>query len=417
MPGSPLSDRKKLRLMMALTIFAWATQTLLHQWGAHGQEAPAGPPASTEQFVPGDGAAAILELKSEATATGAEVKLRQICRWSDADRAFTAPLAELVIARFEGNAAFASISLEQVRHSLADAGINLGRVRFAGATVCTVSRTDVKYDEAAALQQWIDARDGKVTAHSPSGVALPPTVMAAGASATAPASQPTTAAAPGAVDSPVRSLRELIIEDAAIRLNLPIDQLQFNFNPADEKFLNLAEPQFKFNVTGRGIYGLGELTWDVLIVTEAGNKKISLTANARAWQKQVVLVRPVAFNGVIQPDDVAEKRVLSDHLPDAPLLSVEQAVGQQASRELKPGTVLTAPMINPVELARAGQFVTVTLISGAIRIKTVGRAMESGTFGQTVRVKNEANGELYQVLLTGPQEGTISPTTPLASRN
>jgi hypothetical protein len=33
--------------------------------------------------------------------------------------------------------------------------------------------------------------------------------------------------------------------------------------------------------------------------------------------------------------------------------------------------------------------------------------MEGGSFGQTIRVKNEATNETFEVVLTGPQEGTI----------
>ena len=36
-----------------------------------------------------------------------------------------------------------------------------------------------------------------------------------------------------------------------------------------------------------------------------------------------------------------------------------------------------------------------------------GRAMEGGSYGQTIRVKNEATGDVYQVVLTAPQEGSI----------
>ena len=36
--GKPLSNKKQVQLMIALTIFAWATQTLRHQW-AFGSEA------------------------------------------------------------------------------------------------------------------------------------------------------------------------------------------------------------------------------------------------------------------------------------------------------------------------------------------------------------------------------------------
>ena len=32
-PNGQISKRKTVQLMVALTILAWATQTLLHQWG------------------------------------------------------------------------------------------------------------------------------------------------------------------------------------------------------------------------------------------------------------------------------------------------------------------------------------------------------------------------------------------------
>ena len=40
MNPKPISNRKKVQLLVALTLLAWATQTLLHQW-ARAQDAPA----------------------------------------------------------------------------------------------------------------------------------------------------------------------------------------------------------------------------------------------------------------------------------------------------------------------------------------------------------------------------------------
>ncbi|HZK80177.1 MAG TPA: flagellar basal body P-ring formation chaperone FlgA, partial [Humisphaera sp.] len=100
------------------------------------------------------------------------------------------------------------------------------------------------------------------------------------------------------------------------------------------------------------------------------------------------------------------------HSPDATLLTATQCVGQEAARDLKPGMLMTAPMVNAVDLAKVGQTITVTLNSGGIHITTVGRAMENGTYGQSIKVKNEATKEVYQVILTGAQEGTITPPTP-----
>ncbi len=200
--------------------------------------------------------------------------------------------------------------------------------------------------------------------------------------------------------------------DLAVRLGLPKDDLQINFNPADQKLLNLSEPQFKFNVDGRTIHNLGQVRWEVQIVTDTGNKHATIEANSRAWQKQVTLVHPLAFKQIVQAEDIQDRRMLSDRLPDDQLLASSQIVGQQASRDLKPGTILTSRMMDPVPLVKMGQFVTIQLRQGNVRIKTVARAMEGGSFGQTIKVKNEATREVYEVVITGPQEATMGVASP-----
>jgi len=418
-----------VEFLTVATILAWAAQTMLAPL-ARGQDAMSIRPnvSAGEKFVPEAtrvGGGATVELRGEANVPTAEVKLQQICRWSDADASIMAPLADLIVARFSGSTPFQSVSLEDLRKTLGDAGANLGHIRFAGATACTVGRTDLKYDESAALQNWVDAKEGRAPAKPPLDLTA---LVSATAPASVPATAPTTSALPlvGApaadaataaarlspANSGVRTLRDLIIADAAVRLKVPIDTLQMNFNPVDEKLLNLCEPQFKFYLTARRVFGLGEVAWDVLVATDTVNKKFSITATARAWQMQVVLVRPVACRQVIESEDVSEKRVLSDRLPDDPLLAMAQCVGQEASRELKPGTVLTAPMVSPATLSRPGQLITVTLSTGSIRIKTVARALEAGSYGQCIKVRPEGGKDPYDVVLTGPQEGTMSPVPP-----
>jgi flagella basal body P-ring formation protein FlgA len=70
--------------------------------------------------------------------------------------------------------------------------------------------------------------------------------------------------------------------------------------------------------------------------------------------------------------------------------------------------VLTSRLVNPVELVKAGQYVTVSLRQGAVQIKSVAKALESGSHGQTIRVRNEATKEIFQVMLTGPQTATMN---------
>ena len=41
-------------------------------------------------------AGATLELRGEATITGGDVKLKQVCRWSDTDKAAFEPIADFL---------------------------------------------------------------------------------------------------------------------------------------------------------------------------------------------------------------------------------------------------------------------------------------------------------------------------------
>ncbi len=110
---------------------------------------------------------------------------------------------------------------------------------------------------------------------------------------------------------------------------------------------------------------------------------------------------------MIRPGDVAERRILIDRLSDEPLLTLDQCLGEQAARDLKPDTILTARMVDPVPLAKPGQLITINANQGMIHIRTVARAVEGGSFGQTIHVKNDVTNESYDVVLTGPQEGLI----------
>ena len=411
----PLSLKKKFQLVMLMTLVIWATTTLVHQWG-YGAEVPS-QPEPTEKFVADSSRTVTLEIRSEVTIHEPRLTVRQLCRWSKADEAFFAPMADLVIAECKADAPFHSISIDQVRQTLHDAGVNVAAIRFSGPTLCTITRSDVHFDENQALNEWISARHGGAPATAMGEAskkdAMPVPAQAITASATTKNDElPASSTAKGAVsvDPPVKTLRDLIMADASSKLGVPVDQLQLTFNPIDDKVLSLPQSQFKFHLDERRVYNLGDVAWDVQVITDNGVRKFTIRANARAWETQLVVSTPLGYRQVLRDTDVTERRTLVDRIPEEALLTRAQAIGQQAARDLKPGTVLTARMVDPVQLIKTGQFVTVTLDQGAIRVKTVVRALESGSYGQTIRVKNESTHDTYEVVVTGPQEGSMSPT-------
>jgi flagella basal body P-ring formation protein FlgA len=431
----PLGKKKTVQLMVILTILAWATQTLFHQWGygavislsatTQPIEAADVTPSDEpqEKFVPAVAQAfgSTLELRSEATITGGEVKLKQVCRWADRDKATFAPIAELVLVRIGEGAPFRSITLDEIKSTLHDAGVNLATINFVGTTSCTIARGDVKYDEGTALQEWIDARQGKVATTQPSQtmIAVAPARSPKVESAAPVIPVSMTTAAPAhleplptpepATQKSLHTLREALVADASSRLGIAADTLQLDFQAQDEKALNLTEPTFKFQIDAMRVRDLGDVQWKVTLLSgTSSSKPMFIRAFARAWQNQIVIAKPLAYKAIIQESDVIERRTLADHLSDDPLVTKSQTVGQQAARDLKPGMIMTARMVDPVPLVKSGQYVTVTLSQGSVQIKTVAKAMEGGSFGQTIRVKNESTKDVFEVTLTGPQTATMN---------
>jgi flagella basal body P-ring formation protein FlgA len=406
--------------MVWLTILAWATQVLFSTW-ARGEEPPQAQFAQVpvelggnEKFVPGGErfyAGATLELKGEVSLIGEEVKLKQVCRWADGDKAAFESIADLVLFRLSRQAPYRTLTVREMRDTLHDAGVNLAVVRLAGATTCTVARTDVKFDERSALDQWIASKDQG--AAKPALIDAPATQPAKGATVAAAVLKPVATVEtpkPIAEVKPYKSLRDYLVLEVSERLNLPAEQLQIHFNPADEHVLSLTEPHFEFNVNPPRNKNLGEVTWDVTIVADGTNQKTTVTANLKAWQSQIIVNKPLGYRQMIREDDVIERRILVDRLNDDPLVTRAQVVGQMSGRDLKLGTILTARLIDPTILVKSGQLVSITLTQGAISAKSVARATEQGTIGQTIRVKNEVTNNLFDVVVTGPQTAKLPPS-------
>jgi flagella basal body P-ring formation protein FlgA len=403
--------RRTIRLAVLLALLAAAAHLLQPSW-VRGDE------PIVERFVPSEArlySGATLELRPEVSVIGEEVRLKSVCRWADSDKAAFDPIGELVLFRLSKAGPFRTLTVKELRQTLHEAGVNLAVVRLAGATSCTVARTDVKYDERTALEQWIAERESGATKPALiEGPSTQPSKTSVTEAIGPREAQTAGAQTARAVEEPksFKTLRECVVGEISSRLNLPVEQLQLRFNPADQKVLNLSEPHFKFNVATPRNKNLGDVTWDVTIVAEGvegrqGAQKATVTANVKAWQNQVLVHKPLAARQLIRAEDLVDRRSLVDRLPEDTLVTREQVVGQMAGRELKSGTLLTARLVEASILVKSGQLVSVMLTQGTIQAKTVAKAMEQGTMGQTIRVKNEVTGNIFDVVVTGPQTAKL----------
>jgi flagella basal body P-ring formation protein FlgA len=397
------------RRLIILAMFAWAALSLM-RLSCYAQDAASAPDLTEgDKFVPSDSVsspAGTLELRQQATVFGGDVKLKQVCRWSDEDAPVFTPIADLVILHLSDKTAFRPISVDDVRQTLHDAGINIAMIDFAGATSCTISRSDVPLDAHDAMQQWIDAQKNGAE-KSPGAAAPDPAQSSDIPAAPAPPSAVPAAEVQAAPDPNFHSLRQLLTADICQRLDVSPLAIQMTWSPEDEKVLSLVEPCFKFDILPSRARALGTVSWDVNIFTDTASKKVHIIATARAWEDEVIVAKPLAVKEILADDDFTTRRILVDSLPGQTLLRLDQCVNQQAAEDLKPGMIMTAQLVDPVPLVKPGQLVTVTLTQGSIQIRSVARALEEGSLGQAIKVRYENTRDILDVTVTGPQEARL----------
>ena len=281
--GRPINKKKQVQFLVALTLLAWATETLRHQWafgseqintqvqvdaprrivlpqseGGDSDDAVAPPAknvptAAPEQFAPaacGLACPGTLELRSDATIVGAEIKLKQICRWTATDQAAFAPLADFIVNRIKPGTATISVSIHDLRKTLQDAGVNMAAIDFAGASACKIVRSDAGNDQRPALDDWIATHAAASSAVTASAT-LPPDGSwngAPGKGITVTSTASPTTAPVGSDEKQFHTLREKLITDLALRTKVSAESLEMEFRPQDEKVLALSEPQFQFDI-------------------------------------------------------------------------------------------------------------------------------------------------------------------------
>lgn len=360
------NERNAIRTILFILVIAVLAQMCAAQL-AHGQE----------RFVAG-AAGVTCELRGEATVVGAEIRFRQIARWSDADKSTFDPIADLIVAHVGEGQKIKSIQINDLRMLLRDAGVNAANMNFVGAVSCNVTRSDTQVQTPEVIEQ-------KAQLETPgSKVAFEVKPVEQGA----------------------RTLRDVLTQELATRLNLAPEALQISFREQDDKLLRQSEPQFSFQIDShRGT--LGDVSWSVTVLADGAKSKAFLPATARAWQNQLVASKPLSTRQLITEADVVERRTLVDRVSDDALLTREQVVGQNASREIKPGVVFTSKLVEAAQLVRPGQFVTIEHGQGAVKVKIVAKAIDGGAYGQSIRVRNEATREIMRVTITGTQQASL----------
>jgi flagella basal body P-ring formation protein FlgA len=295
-----------------------------------------------------------VQLRDRAIVSDQTVRLRDVAQWSGSSGPL-ANFADLPVALIPADGTRA-VSIDDVRQTLRLAGANLARIELGGSTTCVVTWSD---EPSVSLP----ARSVNDAVHAPAS----------------------------------GSLRDHLND--LVREELEMDERALRVDFDREQDALLATPASGLRITPLRRGNLGEWTW---YVRGESIPATQVRAHAAAWVDEVVLTRPVGIAQPITAEHVEVRRTLVERIPADPLLTLDGLEGTQASRDLTVGTVLTNRMVQPVDHVRINQPVLVTVSSGAIEVNLTATAMQSGSLGQTVRLKNDVTREVFQARITGP---------------
>lgn len=117
------------------------------------------------------------------------------------------------------------------------------------------------------------------------------------------------------------------------------------------------------------------------------SRSIFVRTVAEIQLPQLVMKNPVAANAPIHRDDV-EWQITPIRASGPTLGSIEKLDGFVASRDLRPGQVLTIDLLYSPLLVRKGESVTVKATSGGITIAATMRAKADARLGDTIQVEH-----------------------------
>lgn len=327
-------------------------------------------------------AAAVIDVRSAAQATGGLIRLGDVASVLDADPETERQLSGVSLGPAPAPGRKTRITQQTIRERLLAHGMNLTEIEFTG--------------------------QGVVLVETPAEPKTPSSPAAA--SSRASAAKPV-AVRPFYVSPALRKKAEEVLQTAFHRqyhaATSDVGPLKLTVTIPDDDVPHLVrvEPhQVRFVETGLEWGGPQRLTAQV-IEPEGATRVIRLEAWLNESPQILTVKHTVSKGQILQEGDVA---VMPAKGTETGLTSHHEVIGLEATRDLHPGQPLQSRDVNKVPLVRTNDLVTVRVRMPGLVVSRIFRAQGSGAEGETVSlVALEDSRERVLARVTGWHEAEI----------
>ncbi len=134
-------------------------------------------------------------------------------------------------------------------------------------------------------------------------------------------------------------------------------------------------------------------------------KRITVPVNIKIYKKLPVAVKTIFSGKLIKDGDFVLKRIEATNFNPEDLISEDEIIGAIAKRNISKDNVILRSFIQSGNQINRGQKVEINVISGAVRIRTSGTALQDGLAGSEIRVKKDDSNVILNGIVT--EEGTV----------
>ncbi len=159
--------------------------------------------------------------------------------------------------------------------------------------------------------------------------------------------------------------------------------------------------------------------FSALVVAPAGDpaaRRVRVTGHVFEMTEVPVLGRRLLAGTVIREGDVQWIKLRADQIQRDTITDPKDLIGLETARSLRDGRPIRVSQVRRPVMVTKGSLVTMMLTGPTMLLTARGRAQESGSKGDVIRISNTQSKQVLEAVVTGPGTVVVRSATRLAMK-
>ena len=136
--------------------------------------------------------------------------------------------------------------------------------------------------------------------------------------------------------------------------------------------------------------------------------RLFVPATVELYHQVLVTTRPLPRHGVIAAQDITLRERNVGNLSGGYLMQPERAIGMRVRRPIAADTVLSPNQLEQDETVKRGDKVVISAANSRVAVRMPGEALESGSTGSQIRVRNLRSDRVVRARIIGPGQVEVA---------